>query len=92
MATSFVSHAKLITFIFLIYSSDFFIDGHARMLHNNKVPNINSNQILQDLGFHEVLKFQRHPPIWVQVGIGSDRISPGGPDSQHHAQPPTLLR
>lgn len=92
MASNFYFRATVFSFLVLIISLCFNLGYSSRILNHNKGGrnSISSNQILHELGFHDVLKYQQQRPIWIH-GIGSDRISPGGPDSQHHyAQPPTL--
>lgn len=93
MASSYNFQVRFIAFLMLIILSTFNLGSHARILYPQKNGSkiISSNQILHELGFHDVLKYQQQRPMWVN-GIGSDRISPGGPDSQHHYahEPPTL--
>ncbi|KAL0863660.1 hypothetical protein Bca101_042778 [Brassica carinata] len=59
------------------------IDVSARILHDDRVANmgaIDSHALLRELGF-DLSKFKGHNE---RVLVNSDRVSPGGPDPQHH--------
>ncbi|CAH2059958.1 unnamed protein product [Thlaspi arvense] len=56
----------------------------ARILHADRVPNMgnmDSQVLLRELGF-DLSKFKGHNDR--RFLVDSDRVSPGGPDPQHH--------
>ncbi|GMH11085.1 hypothetical protein Nepgr_012926 [Nepenthes gracilis] len=75
---------------FLIIFSAFFHVRHARILHQPQ-PIPTSHHLFHELGFHGVSKFRQLQQA-TNEGIGSDRATPGGPDPQHHIEPPPIRR
>lgn len=71
--------------VFLILSSMLFISSQARMLHRERgMRSDDSRFLLHKLGFdlHQLKQYQKLSTRG--GGPGFDRVSPGGPDPQHH--------
>ncbi|XVF60907.1 hypothetical protein PTKIN_Ptkin08bG0085700 [Pterospermum kingtungense] len=72
--------------LFLILSSMLSMSSQARFLHREKGiqthENSESQFLLHKLGFdlHQLKRYQKLSTR----GANSDRVSPGGPDPQHH--------
>ncbi|GAB4859607.1 hypothetical protein Ancab_011081, partial [Ancistrocladus abbreviatus] len=43
-----------------------------------------SSQLLRELGFQNLLEGEQHRRVSTE-GAGTDRVSPAGPDPQHHS-------
>ncbi|CAN8315482.1 unnamed protein product [Cochlearia groenlandica] len=71
--------------ILLIIFSSTTLNIQARILHEDgvvaNIGNMDSETLLRELGF-DLSKFKGHDER--RVLVDSDRVSPGGPDSQHH--------
>ncbi|KAF8086546.1 hypothetical protein N665_0622s0038 [Sinapis alba] len=70
--------------ILLIISASPIFGTQARILHDGRVANMgtmDSYALLRELGF-DLSKFKGHNER--RFLMNSDRVSPGGPDPQHH--------
>lgn len=70
--------------IFLIIFSSSFLSSEARILRADRavtVGNMDSQALLRELGF-DLSKFKGYNER--RFLVDSERVSPGGPDPQHH--------
>lgn len=84
------SNAVRMWILFLVVYPVLFKGSHGRILHGPPVmkKNINSRLILLELGYDPAKLNSIN--VGTTGGVGSDRVSPGGPDPQHNSHdPPT---
>ncbi|KFK31239.1 hypothetical protein AALP_AA6G086500 [Arabis alpina] len=81
MANLILKHSLII--LLIIFSSSF-LSSQARILRADQAAtmgNMDSQVLLRELGF-DFSKFKGHNER--RFLVESDRVSPGGPDPQHH--------